>query len=101
MEILCKVLKISEIINKVFPINEPIYEYDLRTTSDVAARRIKTVRYGSASSSYLGPRLRNILLDEYKKIQSVKDFKAMVNSCVPENCPCWLCKMFIQYVGFI
>ena len=34
---------------KVFPINEPIYEYDLRNTSDFAARRIKTERYGSES----------------------------------------------------
>ena len=101
MKIMYKVLNISEIINKVFPKNEPIYEYDLRNTSDFAARRIKTVRYGSGSSSYLGPRLWNILPDEYKKIQSVKDFKAMINSCVPENCPCQLCKIFIQYVGFI
>ena len=101
MEILCKVLKISEIINKVFPINEPIYEYDLRNISDFTARRIKTVRYGSTSSSYLGPRLWNILPDEYKKTQSIKDFKAMINSCVSENCPSRLCKIFIQNVGFI
>ena len=30
-----------EIMNKVFPTNEPIYEYDLRNTSDFAARRIR------------------------------------------------------------
>ena len=44
-------------MNKLFPINESIYEYNLRNTSDFAARRIKTVRYGSESVSYLGPRL--------------------------------------------
>ena len=60
---------------KVFPINEPIYEYDLRNTSDFAARRIKTERDGSESLSYLGPRLWNILPDEFKKLQSVKNFK--------------------------
>ena len=65
-----------EIMNKVFPINEPIYKYDLRNTSNFAACRIKTVRYGLESLSYLGPRLWNILPNEYKKIQSVKDFKA-------------------------
>ena len=67
-----------EIMNKVFPINEPIYKYNLRNTSNFAARRIKTVRYGSESLSYLGPRLWNILPNEYKKIQSVKDFKAKI-----------------------
>ena len=43
-----------EIMNKVFPIKDPIYKYNLRNTSEFAARRIKTVRYGSESLSYLG-----------------------------------------------
>ena len=74
-------------INNVFPINEPIYQYDLRKACDFVARRIKTVRYGSESLSYLGPKLWNILPNEYKKIQSVKDFKAKIKSWMPENCP--------------
>ena len=40
---------LPEIMNNVFPINEPIYEYDLRNTSKFAAHRIKTVRYGLES----------------------------------------------------
>ena len=92
---------LPEIMNKVFPTNEPIYEYDVRNTSDFAARRINTARYGLESLSYLGPRLWNILLDEYKKLQSVKDFKAKIRSWVPENCPCRLCKIYIQHMGFI
>ena len=84
-----------EIMNKVFPTNEPIYGYDLRNISAFAARRIKTVRYGSESLSYLGPRLWNIFPDEYKKLQPVKDFKAKIRSWVPENCPCRLGKIYI------
>ena len=64
-----------EIMTKVFPTNEAICEYDLRNTSDFAARRIKTVRYGSESLSYLGPRLWNILPDEYKKVTICKTSK--------------------------
>ena len=90
-----------EIMNKVFPLNEPFYECDLRKTSDFAAWRIKTVRYESKSLSYLGSKLWNILPDEYKKIQAVKDFKAKIRSWAPENCPCRLCKTYIQHVGFI
>ena len=89
-----------EIMTKVFPTNEAICEYDLRNTSDFAARRIKTVRYGSESLSYLGPRLWNILPDEYKNLQSVKDFKAKIRSWVPENCR-RLCKIYIHHIGFI
>ena len=66
----------------------------------LVARR-KAVRYGWESLSYLGPRLWNILPDEYKKTQSVKDFKAKIRTWVPENCPCRLCKIYIQHVGFI
>ena len=61
-----------ELMNKVFPINEPIYEYGLRNTTNFATSRIKTVRYGSESLSYLGLRLWNILLDEYKKSLAAK-----------------------------
>ena len=67
-----------EIMNKVFFTNEPIYEYDLRSTSDFAACCIKTVWYGLESLSYLGQRSWNILPDEYKKLQSVKDVKAKI-----------------------
>ena len=81
-----------EIMHKVFTTNEPIYEYDLRKTSDFAAGHIKTVWYGLESLSNLGPRLWNILLNEYKKLQSVRDFKANSLSWLPENCPCRLCK---------
>ena len=90
-----------EIINKVFPTTESICEYDLRNNSNFAARRIKTVRYGSESLLYLGPRLWNILPDECKKLQSVKDFKAKIRSRVPENGPCRLCKRYIQYTGLV
>ena len=38
-----------EIMNKVFPINKPIYEYELGNTFDFAARCIKTARFGSES----------------------------------------------------
>ena len=50
-----------EIMNNFFPTNEPCYEYDLRSNSNFAARRIKAVGYGSESLSYLRPRLWNIL----------------------------------------
>ena len=91
---------LPEIINKVSPTNEPIYEYDLRNTSDFAARRIRTVWHGSESLSYLRPRLWNILPDKYRKVKSVKEFKAKIKSWVPENCPCRLCKIYIQHIGF-
>ena len=89
---------LPEIMNKVVPINEPIHEYDLTSASDFVACCIKTVQCGSESLSSLRPRLWNILPDEYKKLQSVKD---KIKSSIPENCPCRLCKIYIQHIGFI
>ena len=88
-------------MNKVFLIKEPIYEYDLRNTFDFATCCINTVRYGLKSLSYFGPRLWNILPDEYKKLRSVKDFKAKIRSWVHENCTWRLCKIYIQHIDII
>ena len=46
-----------EKMNKVFSRNESIYEHDLTNTSIFAARRLKSVRYGSKFLPYLGPRV--------------------------------------------
>ena len=67
-------------MSKVSPINEPIYEYDLRNASDSGVCRITAVPYGSESLSNLGSRLWNILPDEYEKIQSAEDVEAKIRS---------------------
>ena len=92
--------KISpEIMNRVFPTAEQ--NYTLRNNSNFVSRRINTVHYGSESLSHLGPKLWRILPDEYKQINCLNEFKTKIKSWVPENCPCRLCKRYVQYVGFI
>ena len=36
----------------------------------------------------------NLVPNEYKTIESLADFKANIEICVPENCPCRLCKTY-------
>ena len=38
--------------------------------------------------SYDGPKLWNLVPNEYKTIESLEDFKAKIKTWVPENCPC-------------
>ena len=59
----------------------------------------KTVYYGTETISVLGPKLWIILPDNYKNSKSLKEFK--IKNWVPLNCPCRLCKTYIQNVGFI
>ena len=60
----------------------------------------KTVYYGTETISDLAPKLWIILPDGYKNSTSLKEFKSKVKNWVPLNCPCRLCKTYIQNVGF-
>ena len=89
----------AELMNDVFEFIEK--PYSLRTTSHFRSRKIRTTKYGIETPSYLGPKLWNLVPNEYKTIESLEDFKAKIKTWVPENCPCKLCKTYIHQVGFI
>ena len=88
-----------ELMNDVFEFIEK--PYSLRTTSHFRSRKIRTTKYGIETPSYLGPKLWNLVPNEYKIIESLEDFKAKIKTWVPMNCPCKLCETFIHQVGFI
>ena len=87
-----------ELMNDVFEFIEK--PYSLRTTLHFRSRKIRTTKYG-IETPYLGPKLWNLLPNEYKTIESLQDFKAKIKTWVPGNCPCRLCKTYIHQVGFI
>ena len=75
-----------ELVNDVFEfIKKP---YSLWTTLHFRSRKIRTVKYGIETPSYLGPKLWNLVANEYKTIESLADFKAKIKTWVPENCSC-------------
>ena len=85
---------------EVFPFHEPS-SYDLRNKKDFLLNPIRKVNYGSKTVSYLGPKIWNLVPTEIKKEESLSAFKRKIKQWVPEDCPCILCKRYIQYVGFI
>ena len=62
-----------ELMNDVFEFIEK--PYSLRTTSHFRSRKIRTTKYGIEAPSYLGPKLSNLVQNEYKTIESFEDFK--------------------------
>ena len=62
---------------------------------------LKTVYYGTKTIPVLRPKLRVTLPDKYKNSTSLKEFKSEIKNWVALNCPCCLCKTYIQNVGFI
>ena len=87
-----------EIMNDVFQINPSIY--NLRN-AEFKTENVKTVHYGTESLSFLGPKIWKLIPLEIKDSTTLQIFKNKIKAWVPENCPCRLCKVFIQDVGFV
>ena len=86
-------------MNGVFPIKET--SYILRNSFSFVSRPINTIFNRSESLAHLGPRLWRILPNEFIELKSLALFKTKIKTWVPDNCPCRLCKKFVQDVGFI
>ena len=88
------------IMNSVFELNDN--PYSLR--NDMAffkSRNVHTVRYGIETASFVGPRIWNSLPQEIKESTSLQIFKSKIKSWTPKNCPCKLCKNYIQHLGYL
>ena len=51
----------------------------------------RTVYNGTESVSYLGPKIWDIVPEEYNTMNSLNSFKESIKNWVPLNCPCRLC----------
>ena len=88
-----------EILNEVFI--ERNFNYNLRGNNFLSRRRVNSVRYGTKSVSFLGPKIWDILPNEIKNSETLHQFKAKIKSWIPIDCPCRLCKIYVAQVGFI
>jgi len=88
-----------QILKEVFEIEE--IPYNLRNVTKFKSHRIRTIKYGIETPSYIGPKLWNSLPCEYKELNSLKEFKMKIKNWIPINCPCKLCKTYISNVGYL
>ena len=91
-------VKSPTIIDEAFKINETI-RYCLRMRNKLYARHIKTVRYGTETISILFSKMWSLISQNIKDSSSLTYFKKSFRKWKP-NCPCRLCKTFLQHVGF-
>ena len=75
--------------------------YNLRHINHFETPFVRTVYNGTESVSYLGPKIWDIVPEEYKTLNSLNSFKESIKNWVPLNCPCRLCKTYVHGVGFI
>ena len=64
--------------------------------------KVYTVYNGDNSFRNFGPRVWDEMLPKkYKSCRSLEEFKTLIKSWKPKDCPCRLCKQFIPKLGFI
>lgn len=88
-----------ELLNEVFKIRTP--SYNLRTSSNFYSRQVHSVYNGTESLSFLGPKIWELVPEDIKKSESLEIFKNKIKKWVPSGCPCRLCRVYIQNIGFI
>ena len=81
------------------PISRP---YNFRQNDTLQRRRINSVRHGTESISFLGPKIWDLVPSDIKLSQSVSIFKSKnLKKWVLLQCSCQLCKIYLQHVGFV
>ena len=75
--------------------------YNLRKFSEFSRRIVKTVYQGSESISYLGRKIWDTLPEKLMNMDNLENLKKEIKAWNPNNCPCRLCKVYIEGVGFL
>ena len=93
----------NEICPKFMPdtFKEVTHPYNLRNSLICGSYKIKTVRYGTETITYLGPKIWLIIRDEIRESASLEKFRHKIKLWKPNSCPCRICKKYIPNVGFV
>ena len=87
------------LMQEIFKDNTNIY--DLRNKRCWEPTNVRTVRYGTETISYRGPKTWDMVPQNIKDSLALAEFKSKVKSWKPNDCACRLCKTFIPQLGFI
>ena len=60
----------------------------------------KSTNFGLETIRNIGPKIWNIIPTGIKNATSVEKFKQQIKNWIPKDCPCRLCKTYVQGFGF-
>ena len=87
----------NELMKLVFPINN---SKSYPRSNEFITRRVITEAHGKQTLGFLGPKIWDLVPDEFKSF-SLSKFKAKVRKWKPNACPCRLCETYIKGLGFV
>ena len=73
----------------------------LRSNKIFSRPNVNTVKYGERSLQNLGVRIWEQLPNEIQNVDSIEKFKRFVKTWKPKQCPCNLCKTYINGLGYV
>ena len=73
--------------------------FKLTTENPYSLRQVS--EFSRPIVSYLGPKIWDILPEKLRNMDNLGSFKKEIKTWRPYNCPCRLCKMYIEGVGFL
>ena len=86
-----------KIMENVFPLNS---NAKYLGQNDFQSRNVKHVNYGTDSLAHLGPKMWSMVPLQWKSL-SLSIFSKKIRKWKPDDCPCRLCKTYVQNVGYV
>ena len=80
---------------------DKLNHYDLRKSRQWEMYNVRTVKYGTETIRYMGPKTWEIVPKEIKDSETLREFKKKIRTWKPVGCRCRLCKTYIAQIGFI
>ena len=75
--------------------------YNLRRNDTFEKRKVHSVYHDTESLSFLGLKIWDLVPVELKQSETLYSFKSKIKNWLPFECPCRICKTYIQQVGFL
>ena len=73
----------------------------LRNELKLKSRKIHSIRYAIETASFVGARVWNSLPSDPKQCKFLELFQSKIKIWILENCPCKLCKTYLQRFGYV
>ena len=89
-----------EIVREIIYANSQTH-YDLRCNFEFQTINVHTVRYGTESLSFMANKIWPLIPTTIKNSPTLESFKAAIKLWKTKDCPCRLCKTYVQQIGFI
>ena len=87
-------------MNEIFTLRHQ-NQFNLRNWTYFDAPKVRIVNHGSENVRYLGSNIWEIIPACAKELDSTDKFKIAIKKWKQESCPCRLCKVYPQNIGYL